>query len=196
MPRDTPPPIPEDVRRRLEFGKRRGRNSQMNPNLEPLPQRNLRLPNRPDFENELQQENEAQGEGEGRIESKPRIQTTYEAKPMIRDLRKEAVSAFMPSVVRQKIDAQKGKGGKLLEPEELERLEAEGYGAQRRLEKEPESFAPGASIDGEDEEDAALRELEEEERRFEVELRAEEQNEEREPHLGKTVQIEDVGEED
>lgn len=53
----------------------------------------------------------------------------YEAKPVVRDLRKEATRAsFMPSSVRQKRDAIKGHHGKLLEPEEMDRLEKEGYG--------------------------------------------------------------------
>lgn len=49
----------------------------------------------------------------------------YEAKPMVRDLRKEA-AAFVPTVVRQKLDKSQGKGG-LMEPEEADRLEQEGY---------------------------------------------------------------------
>lgn len=45
---------------------------------------------------------------------------------MVRDLQKEAVSAFMPTVVRRKLEKSRGTGG-LLEPEEVDRLEQEGY---------------------------------------------------------------------
>lgn len=53
--------------------------------------------------------------------------TTYESAPQIRDLKKEAVSKFVPSVVKRKQDALRGAAGQLLEPEELDRLEREGY---------------------------------------------------------------------
>lgn len=56
--------------------------------------------------------------------------TVYEAKPIVRDLRKEAVS-FVPAAVRAKLEKSKGIGG-LVEPEEADRLEREGYMAVRR----------------------------------------------------------------
>ncbi|KAL1983971.1 hypothetical protein VTN96DRAFT_9745 [Rasamsonia emersonii] len=56
----------------------------------------------------------------------PEPKIVYEAAPQIRDLRKEAVSKFVPTVVRQKQDAIKGQG-KLVEPEEMDRLEKAGY---------------------------------------------------------------------
>lgn len=56
------------------------------------------------------------------------VQKVYESAPQVRDLRKEATQKFVPSTVKRKIDASKGKG-KLLEEEEVERLEKEGYGA-------------------------------------------------------------------
>ena len=55
------------------------------------------------------------------------VQKVYESAPQMRDLRKEAIQSFVPSVVKRKIDASKGKG-RLLEEDELERLEREGYG--------------------------------------------------------------------
>ena len=55
------------------------------------------------------------------------IKTTYESKAQVRDLRKEATQKFVPGVVKRKIDAVRGRGG-LIEEEELEKLEAEGYG--------------------------------------------------------------------
>ncbi|KAJ5249156.1 hypothetical protein N7468_000607 [Penicillium chermesinum] len=61
---------------------------------------------------------------------KPQVEhkTTYEAKPEIRDLRQEAVSRFIPAAVRAKQDSIRGHG-KLLEPEEMDRLEKAGYHA-------------------------------------------------------------------
>ncbi len=100
MPRDTPPPIPKEV---LDawYAKRRARRG--NPNEEPL--------------------------GGEKARPRPTVEaakTVYEARPVIRDLRKEAVSAFVPTAVRAKIDKGKGKAG-LLEPEEADQLEQEGY---------------------------------------------------------------------
>lgn len=53
--------------------------------------------------------------------------TTYESAPQLRDLKKEAVSMFVPNVVKRKQEAIKGSTGQLLEPEDLDRLEREGY---------------------------------------------------------------------
>lgn len=55
------------------------------------------------------------------------VKTTYESAPQIRDLKKEAVSRFVPNVVKRKQEAVKGASGQLLEPEEMDRLEREGY---------------------------------------------------------------------
>ncbi|KAF2712705.1 hypothetical protein K504DRAFT_464768 [Pleomassaria siparia CBS 279.74] len=49
----------------------------------------------------------------------------YEAAPQVRDLRKEAVK-FMPASVAQKMKLAKGEG-RMLEPEEFDKLEREGY---------------------------------------------------------------------
>ncbi|KAK7740769.1 hypothetical protein SLS53_005237 [Cytospora paraplurivora] len=109
MPRDTPPPIPKEVMDKWWAKRRAKRNT--NANMEPLGGRN-----------------DTGGRGE-RQQSTPapatETKTVYEAKPVVRDLRKEAV-AFVPTVVRQKLDKTKGKGG-LMEPEEADRLEKEGY---------------------------------------------------------------------
>jgi hypothetical protein len=97
----------------------------------------------------------------------PVAKTTYESAPQIRDLRKEAVSRFVPTVVRKKQESAKGGGfGHLVEPEEMDRLEAEGYTrTDREIRKDP------------DPEDAAAKEaarLAEEEARFlrELEMQA------------------------
>lgn len=55
------------------------------------------------------------------------VKTTYESAPQLRDLKKEAVSKFVPNIVKRKQDAIKGTSGQLLEPEEMDRLEKEGY---------------------------------------------------------------------
>ena len=89
--------------------------------------------------------------------------TTYSAAPQIRDLKKEATSKFVPDVVRRKHAAVSGQGG-LLEPEELDRLEAQGYYGNRKApEQEQEAADPM-------EDDTEARRLAEEEARFEREL--------------------------
>ncbi|KAJ5305788.1 hypothetical protein PENANT_c015G03650 [Penicillium antarcticum] len=139
MPRDTPPPIPRPQRKR-------GREN-------------------------------APGEGgEGRgphaLPSRPTPvaapKTVYEAKPEIRDLRQEATSKFIPAAVRMKQQSIKGQG-KLLEPEEMDRLEKAGYNASVG----PVTQAPAQDL---------RMSLEEEEQRFNREL--------------KTVQMEEVEDEE
>ncbi|KAJ6151253.1 hypothetical protein N7470_007847 [Penicillium chermesinum] len=99
--------------------------------------------------------------------------TTYEAKPEIRDLRQEAVSRFIPAAVRAKQDSIRGHG-KLLEPEEMDRLEKAGYHAGPAASAPPKIQSTDA--------DEAQRLLDEEEARFREEM--------------KTVQIEEVPDED
>jgi hypothetical protein len=121
MPRDTPPPIPKDVldkwyqkRRELAgHGARHGQGTSAN---------NVPLGGT----DRTRQAAHLDG-----IPERPAVpiapaQTVYEAKPVIRDLRKEAISAFMPAAVRAKMEKSKGLGG-LVEPEEADRLEKEGY---------------------------------------------------------------------
>ncbi|KAH8908015.1 hypothetical protein BR93DRAFT_584624 [Coniochaeta sp. PMI_546] len=127
MPRDTPPPIPKAIldewwaKRRAkrnkeqeEAGKERGGGGGGGANALPL--------------------GKDRGIGGGREEKEKSTTPTpvaepkvvYEAKPIVRDLRKEAVSAFVPTAVRMKMQKSKGVGG-LMEPEEADRLENEGY---------------------------------------------------------------------
>ncbi|KAJ5919221.1 hypothetical protein N7466_010164 [Penicillium verhagenii] len=132
MPRDTPPPIPRQPRKRGGEGdsqpERRGPHA---------------LPSRPPA---------------------PEAKKVYEAQPEIRNLRQEAVNKFIPAAVRLKQDSIRGQG-KLLEPEEMDRLEKAGYSASTQKPATDEQMS-----------------LEEEERRFNAEL--------------KTVQIEEVEDED
>ncbi|EAU32575.1 conserved hypothetical protein [Aspergillus terreus NIH2624] len=135
MPRDTPPPIPR------EYQRRRGTD---------------------------QDADQARTRGPHPLPAKPAVtesKTVYEAKPEIRDLRKEAISKFVPAAVRAKQEAIRGQG-KLLEPEEMDKLEKAGYQA---------SLSEGAetskeSLAGQDPEE--LQRLQEEEERFNRELRS------------------------
>ncbi|KAF4973119.1 hypothetical protein FZEAL_9407 [Fusarium zealandicum] len=104
MPRDTPPPIPKDVLDKW-YADRRAKRAAENPNL-----------TRPIGEDKIPKRDAPV------VESK----TVYEAKPIVRDLRKEAVAAFVPTAVKMKLNKGQGQGG-LMEPEEADRLEKEGY---------------------------------------------------------------------
>jgi hypothetical protein len=121
MPRDTPPPIPKDMldewyaKRRAKRNARAGNTTNAtNANHEPLQGNRLgdrtHLPERP-------------------VPAPAPVveaRTVYESAPIVRNLQQEAVRAFVPSVVRTKLDKGHGKGG-LLEPEEADQLEQEGY---------------------------------------------------------------------
>ncbi|XXH02345.1 hypothetical protein Hte_008718 [Hypoxylon texense] len=113
MPRDTPPPIPKEVLDAWYAKRRAARNA----NDTPLGSNRGR--NQDDHNNN---NNDKQPPPSAPVEAK----TVYEAKPVVRDLRKEAVSAFVPTAVRMKMEKSKGQGG-LMEPEEADRLEREGY---------------------------------------------------------------------
>ncbi len=120
MPRDTPPPIPKAVLDEW-YGKRRARrNAEMgNSNRYGGPSRGG--DNRGDGDDTRQQQQQRQAAAPV-VEAK----TVYEAAPVKRDLQQEAVSAFVPSAVRTKLNKGAGQGG-LMEPEEADRLEEEGY---------------------------------------------------------------------
>ncbi|KAB5562816.1 WW domain binding protein 11-domain-containing protein [Coniochaeta sp. 2T2.1] len=125
MPRDTPPPIPKAVldewwakrraKRQKEQDERGGDRREGGGGANALP---------------LGKERGIGGAGRDEKSATPtpvaEPKVVYEAKPIVRDLRKEAVSAFVPTAVRQKMQKTKGVGG-LMEPEEADRLEREGY---------------------------------------------------------------------
>ncbi|KAI4163550.1 MAG: hypothetical protein LQ342_002822 [Letrouitia transgressa] len=163
MPRDTPPPIP----RTPGTGSKRRRgegNAHPNANLEPLGKEGR-------VQHELPKKPEA-----------PAPRTTYEAKPVVRDLRKEAVKAFVPATVARKAAAAKGGvGERLLEEEEVQKLEKEGYVGGRG--KGNGASAGGIVVDaapavdgggGEDEQSRSDEEAE----RFSREVRMEEVSDE------------------
>ncbi|KAL4917739.1 WW domain binding protein 11-domain-containing protein [Aspergillus aurantiobrunneus] len=117
----------------------------------------------PPIPREYQKRKEANAGVESRgplsLPAKPPVaepKTVYEAKPEIRDLRQEAVNKFIPAAVRVKHESIRGQG-KLLEPEELDRLERAGYHAG------PANSATTADEQGR---------LQDEERRFNQELRS------------------------
>ncbi|KAL8994404.1 MAG: hypothetical protein Q9169_005612 [Polycauliona sp. 2 TL-2023] len=191
MPRDTPPPIPSSYGR----GRGRGRGG-------PSYTGHHHHHNGRDFHNNNNNANmEPLGEGRERplhaLPAKPpetvttpaaAPRTTYEAKPMVRDLRKEAVKAFMPAVVARKVMAVKGDvGGRLLEEEEVQRLERDGYMGVGSTGGKGEGGATGGMVveaaprvgervGGDD--DDEKRRLEEEEERFGREVRMEEVSDE------------------
>ncbi|KAM0282247.1 hypothetical protein ACHAQH_003111 [Verticillium albo-atrum] len=109
MPRDTPPPIPKDVMDAW-WARRRAR----------------RQAERDEDEDARVRPHESGKQNSSTPAPAVEAKTVYEAKPVVRDLQKEAVSAFVPSVVRAKLDKSKGQGG-LMEPEEADQLEKEGY---------------------------------------------------------------------
>lgn len=140
MPKDTPPPLPRQARRRQSRPK--------NPNETPLGE--PRVPHA--------------------LPSKPIAQTVYEAAPIVRDLRKEATSRFVPTAVQSKLRLVKGQTqGRLLEPEELERLEREGYKDAKEAAEATEQEAEYGMMAGQA--DGAEVDLDAEEERFEEELR-------------------------
>lgn len=110
-PRDTPPPVlrpPRDHHSRHPT----------NANSEPL-----------GLERRLQNREGGKAEvPDTGLPAKPAPKTTYESKPVVRDLRKEATARFVPNAVKRKIDATKGVGAKSSEEEEVEKLEKEGHG--------------------------------------------------------------------
>jgi hypothetical protein len=73
------------------------------------------------------------------LPKKPEIQSqaVYESAPVIKDLRMEAARAFVPSAVRRNIKQVKGDG-RLLEPEELDKLEKAGYRDAEKAAEEAE----------------------------------------------------------
>ena len=116
-PRDTPPPFPHH---------RPDRQNPRNANEQPLGRDRRTL-----LGQHEQEEAGASKPPDTSLPPRPTAQpkTTYESKPQVRDLRAEATKAFVPGVVRRKIEAGKGRGpgGRLLEEEEVGRLEGEGY---------------------------------------------------------------------
>lgn len=133
MPRDTPPPIPKEVLDRW-YQKRRDRSGYTG-------RQGTNANNTPLGENARIRQGPTSSEDVTGLPSKPTVEvkTVYESAPIIRDLKKEAVSAFVPAAVRLKMEKAKGKGG-LVEPEEADRLEKEGYLGTRSKDGETTAY--------------------------------------------------------
>ena len=91
------------------------------------------------------------------------VKTVYEAAPAIRNLQQEAVNKFVPSTVRMKQATVKGQG-RLVEPEEMDKLEKSGYVSGTPA---PNSASPAGKESGPSSNDQEvmkmLKEIEEEE---------------------------------
>lgn len=187
-PRDTPPPIP---RQRRDDRPRQPQST--NANNEPLGTER-RLPERT-----VSEQDDGERVPDTSLPAKvvPNVKTTYESKAQVRDLRKEATQRFVPNAVKRKIDATKGIGGKLLEEEDVQRLEREGYGSGTVMNAE-DVVADTVGEVGvgvlEDEDKREWRRLEEEEERFRKEM---EVGEDMEEEAGpKKVEIEEISDEE
>jgi hypothetical protein len=129
MPRDTPPPIPKEVLDRW-YQARRERWAQNNPQARDVGRAHgagssaNALPLGANARNVGR--GSAEPEGVRRVEPVTEAKTVYEAAPAIRDLRRDAVSAFVPAAVRAKMEKAGGRGG-LVGEGEAEELERGGY---------------------------------------------------------------------
>nr|POE66190.1 protein saf1 [Quercus suber] len=95
-------------------------------------------------------------------------QTVYSSAPQLRDLKKEAVR-FMPSVVAQQKSRIKGQG-RLLEPEEADRLEKAGYMDAKKAAEEASMESRHAQIEANVKAQGEDADLDEEMRNFEREI--------------------------
>ena len=170
-PKDTPPPIPRPDRRRQQQQQQQQQHKAeegTSANREPLGAE--RYPER--------SSNTTTADGEAHVPDtslppKPAaaaepaaVKKTYESKAQVRDLRKEATARFVPSAVKRKIDATKGVGGRLLEEEEVSRLEKEGYGTLDEGSGGAGEEEVVVKEEGRDEEGEEERRLREEEEAF------------------------------
>lgn len=158
MPRDTPPPIPQQERKPFD--------SQVPPGGHPLP-------------------------------SKPpppaAPQLVYSSAPQLRDLKKEATQ-FVPAAVRQKQKQAKGQG-RLIEPEEIEKLEKAGYYAANQATQEAALESRFEQTAAEVRGQAQDADMEEELKRFEQEINAIYPKEQEKVPGRRQVQMEEVEDE-
>lgn len=172
MPRDTPPPVPRPQREKF-------RDPQLQADGTRIPHA---LPGKP-------------------TAAAPVAQTVYSSAPQMRDLKKEAVR-FMPTVVAQQKARLKGQGGKLLEPEEMDRLEQSGYGLKQAAKQDAREAADAPGLEAGFDQLASLAradevdDLEAEARRFEAEIAAIYPEEAEKIGPGRHVQMEEVEDEE
>ncbi|OBW65020.1 MAG: Uncharacterized protein AUREO_049060 [Aureobasidium pullulans] len=89
-------------------------------------------------------------------------QTTYSSAPVLRNLKEES-RKFVPTTVAQNITRQKGQSGRLLEPEEADKLEKAGYNDARKVTDEMEKEAEFEMMGRGETAEKALRHVEMEE---------------------------------
>ncbi|THZ11771.1 hypothetical protein D6C91_09014 [Aureobasidium pullulans] len=89
-------------------------------------------------------------------------QTTYSSAPVLRNLKEES-RKFVPTTVAQNITRQKGQSGRLLEPEEADKLEKAGYNDARKVADEMEKEAEFEMMGRAETAEKALRHVEMEE---------------------------------
>lgn len=124
----------------------------------------------------------------------PAPQLVYSSAPQLRDLKKEATK-FVPAAVRQKQKQVKGQG-RLLEPEEIDKLEKAGYYAAQKAAEEAGEEAARMEIEVEEAEappGTTDVDMELQLKRFEEEMKGLDPQQEQEPSTTKrVVQLEEV----
>lgn len=124
----------------------------------------------------------------------PPPQLVYSSAPQLRDLKKEATK-FVPAAVRQKQKQVKGQG-RLLEPEEIDKLEKAGYYAAQKAAEEAGEEAARMEIEVEEAEappGTTDVDMELQLKRFEEEMKGLDHPQEQEPSTTKrVVQLEEV----
>lgn len=132
MPGDTPPPIPKEVLDKW-YQARRDKWAANNPPAHERDAGRMGRRGEGSSANAMPLGANAREVGTGGREEErrpaaPKVEakTVYEAAPAIRDLRREAVSAFVPVAVRKKMEKAGGRGG-LVGEGEAEELERGGY---------------------------------------------------------------------
>lgn len=124
----------------------------------------------------------------------PPPQLVYSSAPQLRDLKKEATK-FVPAAVRQKQKQVKGQG-RLLEPEEIDKLEKAGYYAAQKAAEEAGEEAARMEIEVEEAEappGTTDVDMELQLKRFEEEMKGLDPRQEQEPSTTKrVVQLEEV----
>lgn len=162
MPADTPPPIPSSARPRHHprpFSHPPAPSSSSsaarNANLEPLGP-TTRIIQSSSTDNDNDKDNESASATH--THTQPQAQKIYESKPVVRDLRQEAVGKFIPVAVRRRLEACGGSGG------------GGGGGEAKGIRVEGGVTRPEGRRKEEDEEQKRFK-LEED--RFETELRLE-----------------------
>ncbi|OBT81653.1 hypothetical protein VE02_09714 [Pseudogymnoascus sp. 03VT05] len=168
MPRDTPPPIPKEVLDKW-YQARRDKWAANNPQQAG---RGEGRGGEGSSANAMPLGANAREVGTGGREEERRVpkappveaKTVYEAAPAIRDLRREAVSAFVPAAVRRKLEMAGGRGG-LVGEGEAEELERGGYWKGGGGEGDGGEGGKGKEVEGKGGKGVTMEEVEDEDAR-------------------------------